>query len=181
MLPWLYCYYGPSCNPLPLIKIQTYLREHKHTIEMLTGLHYQWGIVFLELEHFGTAQEGMLDSQEFVQFYIAKLCGGAASTSGIVEEGARGDDEGDAEEENEHVAVLSVRAQRKWDELDVDRNGELVGDEVLALAEWVWSSFRPGEAIIPVRSLGSAARITCARDHPCPQPGLTCARASWQP
>ena len=51
------------------------------------------------------------------------------------------------EAETAYVVVMSGRAEKKWDELDVDRNGMLVGDEVLALAKWAWSSFRPGEAI----------------------------------
>ena len=45
------------------------------------------------------------------------------------------------------MAVLSGRAQKKWDELDVDGSEELDGEEVLVLAEWVWSSFRPGQVI----------------------------------
>ena len=35
-----------------------------------------------------------------------------------------------AAEETTHVCVLSVSAQKKWDELDVYQSGELDGDEV---------------------------------------------------
>jgi len=31
----------------------------------------------------------------------------------------------------------------KWDDLDVDKSGELSGDELIKIAEWVWSSFNP--------------------------------------
>jgi len=48
---------------------------------------------------------------------------------------------------SEEVKALSVRAQKKWSQLDVDDNGYLDGEEALALAEWVWCSFRPGQAI----------------------------------
>ena len=44
---------------------------------------------------------------------------------------------------------MSKEAQAKWDELDVDSSGELDGNEVMALAEWVWCSFRPGQKINP--------------------------------
>ena len=52
-------------------------------------------------------------------------------------------------EEQQQVATLSKEAQAKWDELDVDSSGELDGNEVMALAEWVWCSFRPGQKINP--------------------------------
>ena len=50
-------------------------------------------------------------------------------------------------EETAEIEVLSARAQKKWNELDVDGSEELDGEEVLVLAEWVWSSFRPGQTI----------------------------------
>ena len=37
---------------------------------------------------------------------------------------------GAAESEEAHVMVLSARAQKKWDELDVDDSGQLDGEEV---------------------------------------------------
>ena len=37
-----------------------------------------------------------------------------------------------------------MRAQKKFDKLDANGNGVLEGDELLGLAEWVWSSFHPG-------------------------------------
>jgi len=45
------------------------------------------------------------------------------------------------------VSMLSSRAEKKWNQLDTDRNGFLEGKEVAELAEWVWSSYRPGKAI----------------------------------
>ena len=67
----------------------------------------------------------------------------------------------------EHVAVLSGRAQKKWDELDVDGSDELDGEEVLMLAEWVWSSFHPGGE--PLHRGRPALPSTCGRScrHPC--------------
>ena len=41
------------------------------------------------------------------------------------------------------VAFTNARAMKKFKELDVDGSGFLEGDELLALAEWVWSSFHP--------------------------------------
>jgi hypothetical protein len=43
--------------------------------------------------------------------------------------------------------ALSARAQKQWDQLDTDRSGTLAGPELALLAEWVWGSFRPGQAI----------------------------------
>ena len=37
-----------------------------------------------------------------------------------------------------------MKAQKKFDQLDANSNGLLEGDELVALAEWVWSSFHPG-------------------------------------
>eukprot|EP00656_Telonema_subtile_P035389 TRINITY_DN3936_c0_g1_i1.p1 TRINITY_DN3936_c0_g1~~TRINITY_DN3936_c0_g1_i1.p1 ORF type:complete len:628 (+),score=241.83 TRINITY_DN3936_c0_g1_i1:154-2037(+) len=37
-----------------------------------------------------------------------------------------------------------IRAQKKFDQLDSDGNGMLQGAELVALADWVWSSFHPG-------------------------------------
>ena len=37
-----------------------------------------------------------------------------------------------------------IRARKKFDKLDINQNGLLEGDELLELAEWVWSSFHPG-------------------------------------
>ena len=39
---------------------------------------------------------------------------------------------------------MLMRAQKKFDKLDADGNGLLEGDELVELAEWVWSSFHPG-------------------------------------
>ena len=39
---------------------------------------------------------------------------------------------------------MVMRAQKKFDKLDANGNGVLEGDELLGLAEWVWSSFHPG-------------------------------------
>eukprot|EP00656_Telonema_subtile_P018970 TRINITY_DN20306_c0_g1_i2.p1 TRINITY_DN20306_c0_g1~~TRINITY_DN20306_c0_g1_i2.p1 ORF type:complete len:356 (+),score=129.41 TRINITY_DN20306_c0_g1_i2:348-1415(+) len=36
-----------------------------------------------------------------------------------------------------------VKARKKFDQLDTDGNGMLEGDELVALSDWVWSSFHP--------------------------------------
>ena len=41
------------------------------------------------------------------------------------------------------------RARRQFDRLDADGNGVLEGEELEALAEWVWSSFHPGGEALP--------------------------------
>jgi len=43
----------------------------------------------------------------------------------------------------EMVFLLSAKAQKKWDELDADKNGKLEGEELLELAAWVYNSFHP--------------------------------------
>ena len=42
------------------------------------------------------------------------------------------------------VDKMLMKAQKKFDKLDADGNGHLEGDELVELAEWVWSSFHPG-------------------------------------
>ena len=39
---------------------------------------------------------------------------------------------------------MMMRAKKKFDRLDVDGNGVLEGEELIGLAEWVWSRFHPG-------------------------------------
>ena len=48
-------------------------------------------------------------------------------------------------EEVKQIYVMGARAQKKFNQLDTDRNGLLEGDEVVLLAEWVWSSFHNDE------------------------------------
>ena len=43
-----------------------------------------------------------------------------------------------------------VRARKKFDQLDEDSSGLLEGDELLRLAEWLWSSFHPGGKALSV-------------------------------
>ena len=43
--------------------------------------------------------------------------------------------------------MLSERAEKKWNQLDVNQDGTLTGGEVSELAAWVWCSFRPGQQI----------------------------------
>ena len=62
-------------------------------------------------------------------------------------------------------APLSVRAQKKWDELDKDGSGYLDGTEVLDLAEWVWCSFRPGKKITSAIRLNEATKIMTRCDE----------------
>ena len=80
----------------------------------------------------------------------------------VAGEGDGGGEHGGEEEEDavrRHVAVLSGRAQKKWNELDVDGSEELDGEEVLALAEWVWSSFRPGQVITAEERVQEATKL----------------------
>jgi len=62
-------------------------------------------------------------------------------------------------QEQRKVAILNDRALKKWAELDVDRSGQLEGEEILSLADWVWSSFRPGKAITSEARQKEAAKI----------------------
>ena len=57
------------------------------------------------------------------------------------------------------VAQMSAQAEKKWEELDVDESGRLDGDEVMALAEWVWCSFRPEERITAAVRLREATKL----------------------
>jgi len=47
--------------------------------------------------------------------------------------------------EKKEVELLTRRALKKWNQLDLDDSGYLDGEEVMQLAEWAWSSFRHGE------------------------------------
>ena len=58
-----------------------------------------------------------------------------------------------------YLAELSTRAEKKWNQLDVDESGRLDGDEVMALAEWVWCSFRPEERITAAVRLREATKL----------------------
>jgi len=50
-----------------------------------------------------------------------------------------------ATQETLKMEALSSGAVRRWNELDVNLHDKLDGDEVKALAEWVWCSFRAGQ------------------------------------
>ena len=54
---------------------------------------------------------------------------------------------------------MTDRAYKKFNELDTDANDKLNGDEVGALAEWVWCSFRPGQRITAADREGEKAKI----------------------
>ena len=46
------------------------------------------------------------------------------------------------------MSDVLVRAKRKFDQLDTDKNGFLNGAEVVELANWLWQIFHPrGEHI----------------------------------
>ena len=62
-------------------------------------------------------------------------------------------------EEAVEVGVLSGRAEKKWNQLDVDSNGYLDSKEAEELAEWVWCSFRPGRAITSEVRQAEAAKL----------------------
>ena len=88
----------------------------------------------------------------------------------VAGEGDGGGEHGGEEEEDavrRHVAVLSGRAQKKWNELDVDGSEELDGEEVVVLGEWVWSSFRPGQTITAEEREQEAAKLLrrCDKDE----------------
>ena len=55
--------------------------------------------------------------------------------------------------------VLTARAEKKWDALDIDDSGFLDAQEVLPLAAWVWESFRPGQTITPEAQHAEAEKI----------------------
>ena len=63
--------------------------------------------------------------------------------------------------------IMNNRAQKKWNQLDVDQSDRLEGDEVLSLAEWVWSSFRPGKSITPQERQAEARKLLnrCDLNH----------------
>lgn len=53
-----------------------------------------------------------------------------------------------------------ARAEKKWNQLDLDHNGALEGDELLKLAEWVWTSFHPdGEAVSEDQKQDEASKL----------------------
>jgi len=62
-------------------------------------------------------------------------------------------------EDHDEIMVLSARAQKKWDQLDVDGSDTLEGEEVMVLAEWVWCSFRPGHQINSEQRIAEARKM----------------------
>jgi len=60
---------------------------------------------------------------------------------------------------------MPSQAQKKWSQLDVDDNRYLDGEEALALAEWVWCSFRPGQAITAQQREMEAQKIMSRCDR----------------
>ena len=57
------------------------------------------------------------------------------------------------------TGLMTARAEKKWDALDIDDSGFLDAQEVLPLAAWVWESFRPGQTITPeAKPRGTAKR-----------------------
>ena len=65
------------------------------------------------------------------------------------------------------VVVMSARAQKKFDQLDLDSNGYLDGKEIDRLAEWVWSSFHPDKKIDDTtrRNEADKLRWRCDKNH----------------
>ena len=61
--------------------------------------------------------------------------------------------------DKEKVSVLDGKAKDKWDELDLNQNGTLEGEEIMLLAEWVWCSFRPGKTISDTQRMSEATKI----------------------
>ena len=49
-------------------------------------------------------------------------------------------------------------ANELFSEVDVDDSGTLVGEEIEALAAWVWTSLHPGETLTPEIRRVEAAR-----------------------
>ena len=49
-------------------------------------------------------------------------------------------------------------------EIDIDHSGEIDGDEIYVLAEWVWCSFNPGKEITSAVQEKQASKILAACD-----------------
>jgi len=64
----------------------------------------------------------------------------------------------------QELMTLTARAQKKWHQLDADQSGSLEGEEILALAEWVWESFRPGQEIDEEEKAAEAKKIMARCD-----------------
>lgn len=71
------------------------------------------------------------------------------------------EDEVSHDEGAQGIVALSARAQKKWDQLDADGSGVLEGEELVAMAEWVWSSFRPGQTITPNQRQREVVKVGC--------------------
>jgi len=57
------------------------------------------------------------------------------------------------------ASPLTARAEKKFAQLDTDGNGALDKDEVLRLAEWVWTSLKPGQTITEEQRQAEAKKI----------------------
>jgi len=113
--------------------------------------------------------DGVIDRNEFKTYYertasaISKF--NAAQPSKVEVPSVVGVAENMTPEEEQsllrsvEMEVLSGAANDKWNELDMDGNGLLEGEEIEELAEWVWCSFRPGKTIDPDTRKDEAAKI----------------------
>ena len=62
-------------------------------------------------------------------------------------------------ERDVEMAIARDLADREWSRLDVDDRNRLQGDDITALAEWVWCSFRPRHSITAEAREQERARI----------------------
>ena len=63
---------------------------------------------------------------------------------------------------------MLARAQKKFDQMDVDGDGKLDGSEMLKLGAWVWQSFHPGgEPLTPEKQAEMAVKLMrrCDKNH----------------
>ena len=51
--------------------------------------------------------------------------------------------------EKSQIKEHSIRAEKKFKQLDVDENGYLEGDEITECAMWIWSSYNEGKSLTP--------------------------------
>ena len=138
-------------------ELKKYLRDNKSVMELLVGEQCEWARVFAELERFDTDRNGVVEREEFVEFYVSKMFGGdggmgvEADGPGVEQEREQ-EREREQEQEQEVVDVGDDGVENGRDE--EGRGGEVARQAGVGAARGVM-----GMVGMVARGAGEAARV----------------------